>query len=527
MPEPSSVVFKDYEPEKTYTKKVKITNTSCRVNTFKMRPLSIELATFFDVIAPPPGRMSAGMECEVVFNFRPPTGYNQDIIDGIVEFEAEVGGLFVVRLGCSSKTCKPRISSVGGPGIGTIKLEKSLTDKIKSENESHKRVCELTGESEILVNFGACVQGGQAQRNVEIHNDGAIESEVEIAKLDGSTDNSFYITNGSTPVKLAGYASLTLCLLFQPSKLSSATEAEDISSLAAFNIKFNRPGVNPITIKCQGEILKSPLRIDRSFLDFGISVVESVYREQVLVTNHSNVAIKYWIEIDGMTLRSQFNTANKSSRGIGNNDKNLDYGSDICTDGIDSDNGDNDYGQTRLNFFSEDDLGSGSVVNMSPEAVGGLNVPALQTRPNSNSLLLPAIGMGFGSTMGVMSRQVSYLTSDDQQFSIRPLKRTGRNPAAISKRSDNLEVEVQNMGELEIAPKLAVIQPFETSKIWFKIKPSRSGHILLKNGENPYSVFVRIKYMNQGVETPMPVSITGRVTTSDMSFSVPGKVGGN
>ncbi|KAJ3012410.1 UNVERIFIED_CONTAM: hypothetical protein HDU68_001232 [Siphonaria sp. JEL0065] len=521
MPDHNTVIFKDYEPEIIYSKTIKITNTSCRVNTFKLLPISVELATFFEVKAPPPGRMSAGMVCEVEFIFKPPPGYNQDIVDGKVEFLAEYGGVFAVKLGCSSKKCKPCIASVGGPGLAIVRLDS--VDFISSASE--EKLCSLVNKEEVDVYFGSCVQGGTVARTIVIRNDGAVSTEVEaIQCLDQTPCAPFFLSKGSSKFIIPGYSSLDLGLLFQPQRQTGNSQ-HDNQTCGSYILKFSIIGVPPITINCYGEILHSPLRISNNYLDFGISVVESIYRESVVVKNHSNVAIKYWIEIEGMTLRSQVNTATKTSRGTTNSDKNVDWGSDVCTDGIDSETGEPSSALTKLNFFSEDDIIEEDEATELPSEKHGLGPPNLRTKAPSNNLLIP--GAGYGSISNNSGgRAASFILHDDQQqFTIRPIKRSTKNPAAMSKRSDNLEVEVQNMGELEISPKLAIIQPFETSTIWFKIKPSRSGHILLKKGENPYFINVKVKYMNQGVETPILLSLTGRVTTSDITFSISGKSG--
>ncbi|KAJ3070365.1 hypothetical protein HDU98_006610 [Podochytrium sp. JEL0797] len=537
--DPSNLVFKDYEPEIVYSKTIKITNTSCRVNTFRMLPLSVELATFFEVNAPTPGRMSAGMDYEISVIFRPPAGYNQDIEDGIVEFAAEHGGKFDIKLGCSSKKCNPRIASVSGPGLmaerpGSINAQISSSEK--------ERMCQVITPTEVCINFGSCVQGGVATRTIEIHNDGAVSTEVEIFKnFQEEPSGPFYLVKKVGIFKIAGYASLDVGFTFQPPR--RASEGDEGTS-AVYILKFSASGVPPITLNCKGQILHSPIRISRNMVDFGIGVVDSIYRDSVIITNHSNVAIKYWVEIEGMTLRSSKpNTTSKAHRVTVTSDKtkNMDFGSDICTDGLNSECGEMD-GLMALNFFSEEDLFDEAAdqessepseteapVDLSAPGNGGqalLGVTS-KTTADSNAMLVPKSTSRRASAANLpATRAQSYTQHEDQQnFSIRPIKRSSRNPAAMSKRTDNLEVEVQNMGELEISPKLAIIQPFETSTISFKTKPSRSGHILLKNGENPWSVHVQIKYMNQNVETPISLALEGRVTTSDISFSIPSKTG--
>ncbi|KAJ3131708.1 hypothetical protein HK100_006076 [Physocladia obscura] len=526
MPNPSTVIFKDYEPQQVYKKTVRVTNTSYRVNTFKLLPISVELATFFQVLAPTPGRMSAGMVCPVEFFFKPPAGYNRDIIDGVVEFEAEFGGKFCIRLGCAAKKCLPRIVGVSGPGI--IRQIISPHPTATAVNTSGDAIYTAISKEELSVNFGPCVQGGTVVRNIRIYNDGAVKTEIEITNLD---PGPFILSDKYLhSVSIEGYSFVSIGIVFQPERLDTvnivASKKENRQEHAKYLIKFSAPDVSPIIFSCTGSILSSPLNIDKLFLDFGVGVVGSTYLEQIYVKNYSNVAFRFWIEVEGMNNKSlNFNYSQPKIRSATSTEIN-DFGSNVCTDGIDSDLFDEDFAQTNINFFSDEFLEEDDhVANIAATQSSRNLAITSDLQPNQKTLSTGLLGLTPKSLALSRSPSVNIGASETPQFVIRPLKRTGRNSATISKRADNLELEVQNMGELEISPKLGIVQPFQSAPIFFKVKPTRSGHIILKNGENPYFVKFQIKYMYQGVETPLPLSVTGRVTTSDIDFSIPGKPG--
>ncbi|KAI8617953.1 hypothetical protein BC830DRAFT_49012 [Chytriomyces sp. MP71] len=523
MAEPHNVNFIDYEPQRTYSQTVKITNVSCRVNTFRLLPIPVELATFFDVLAPPPGRMSAGMVCEVTFIFRPPTGYNQDIVNGLIQFEAEHGGVFSLNLGCSAKKCRPFIASVGGPNLVSVKLHQ-LGEQTSDRNE--QPICDAVSESHVIVNFGNCVQGGVSTRYVEIRNNGAVATVGEISKM-GEIEacTPFFLDKkASKDLSVLGYSSNFIKITFEPPR--SNHTGNDRIMTAQHIIKFNTAGVSDIKLDCVGTVLPAPLRLDLDVVDFGICVTEVAYRECVVITNYSNTAIKYWIDVDGMSdkrkMMTPFSKSTSKQRATADT---TEFGSMICTDGIDSDE-EKSFDDNDSTFFSNENLIMESEENMNQESLHepSAQLPSKNTGSSSRNFLQVG-GLNSGGKPRSPSRSSSCMGLDElipTQFSIRRIKKASRS-ATSTKRADNLDLDVQNMGELEISPRLAIIQPFETSKVYFKVKPSRSGHFLLKNGENPYVIQVFIRYMNQGVDTPIPLKITGRVTTTDISFSIIGK----
>ncbi|KAJ3211038.1 hypothetical protein HDU82_006859 [Entophlyctis luteolus] len=506
-PDPQMVVFRDYEPQAVYSKTVKITNTSCRVNTFRLVPLSVELATYFEVLAPPPGMMSAGMDCEVIFVFRPPQGYDQDIENGEVEFEAEYGGKFTVRLGCAAKKCRPRISQVTGTGMLPERVPENPSQKPAGH---HRRVCEFTNDNEATVDFGACVRGGLVTRTIELFNDGALSTDVTLSEItnESSPKGAFTVKCRHGAIAIGGYSSLKIPVQFKPQKLVKNSNTDNEQAHASFHVTFNSPGIGPLVLRCRGEILMSPLQVDRTAIDFGTCVTECYYGETIVVKNCSGAALRFWISIVGMSKVSD-NPPFARARTPASCES-AEFGSNKCTDGVDSNIG----------------KASEPVTNTAPER---------QTRKSAECCLPSKDGLVMHSSKGVLGSPVSmnclssnmFLTSSidvrpssggRQQFAITPMAASEENGG---NRTDVLLVNVANMGELEVLPSVAIVQPFDKAKVLVKIKPSRSGHLVLNNGMNPYTVNLKVKYLNQGVETKIPLAISGRVTTSDISFSIP------
>ncbi len=68
---PAEVVFKDFDVDKTYHKKVTLTNVSYSFNYCKLVGVTDNLMDFLSVEFNPPGSMSAGLTCTMVVIFEP------------------------------------------------------------------------------------------------------------------------------------------------------------------------------------------------------------------------------------------------------------------------------------------------------------------------------------------------------------------------------------------------------------------------------------------------------------------------
>ncbi|NWH65694.1 CFA74 protein, partial [Geococcyx californianus] len=98
---PSCIHFKDFDVGQTYKKKIVLINASYSVNFCRFVGISEWLKDFINVHFDPPGKMSAGMSCEVVVTFKPMIN---ETLEGEVMFKAQTG-YFSVPLKCTPKRC--------------------------------------------------------------------------------------------------------------------------------------------------------------------------------------------------------------------------------------------------------------------------------------------------------------------------------------------------------------------------------------------------------------------------------------
>ncbi|TSL97243.1 Cilia- and flagella-associated protein 74 [Bagarius yarrelli] len=104
---PEIVLFKDFDLEKTYKRKVVLTNISNVTNSCRLVRVSQNLVDFITVSFEPPGPMSAGMSCELETVFRPLL--NEDL-DGEIQFHSATAP-FSVPIKCRTKKCEMVVDS--------------------------------------------------------------------------------------------------------------------------------------------------------------------------------------------------------------------------------------------------------------------------------------------------------------------------------------------------------------------------------------------------------------------------------
>ncbi|KAI9358334.1 hypothetical protein DFJ73DRAFT_167629 [Zopfochytrium polystomum] len=503
--QPSRVVFADYDPEKVYTATALLTNTSYRANSFKLLPIPVDFASYFEVKVPPPGRMSAGMVSEVKFIFRPPAGYDQDIDAGQVSFQAECGGVFAVGVACFSRKCQPRVAAVGGKG--------RLTEKIDQDKGAGDTVRNRSKQT-VLVDFGATVLGGKVSRFVDLTNDGSLPASFTIVPIDEEVnekdqeshelvvdkveiDRFFRLPKKGGSGTLGDHSTSKLFFNFEPvysttgiieSEWAKQLEAGRYHVRRTFRIDFDRREVPPIFIECSGEINDTPLTIDNSTIDFGICVAGGLYRERLLVMNSSNIALKFWVELahsQGQKNRDRANDrSNTDSQSRDSDTAKTENFSCIASDGIDSDADESHSDRLIVSSFSS------------------LFVPGEPARENS--------------VVHFLSRAPSSIKAPPPEK--HAPKRVIKKKSGQT-RSDSLCVQVSDVGEVEISPRLAFAQPGEPFSVWIKVRPTRAAYILLQNGELSFRLPLVVKFVNQSVESPIALAISGSITITDLTFT--------
>ncbi|XP_021273277.1 cilia- and flagella-associated protein 74 isoform X3 [Numida meleagris] len=174
---PSCIHFKDFDVGKIYKKKIVLINASPSINYCKPVAISEWLKDFISIQFDPPGKMSAGMSCEVGVTFRPVINEN---LEGEIMFMAQTGSFFV-PLKCTVKTC-------------TLALDK------------------------VLVDFGTHVVGETISRTINLTNTGALGTRFKVQ-----------MSAGDSGTRGAAAASSTARMVTQPCS-DSAPEKEDRNS---------------------------------------------------------------------------------------------------------------------------------------------------------------------------------------------------------------------------------------------------------------------------------------------------------
>ncbi|KFP08340.1 Uncharacterized protein KIAA1751, partial [Calypte anna] len=98
---PSCIHFKDFDVGQIYKKKIVLINASYSVNYCRLVGTSEWLKDFISIHFDPPGKIAAGMSCEVVVMFKPKVN---ETLEGEVLFMEQTGS-FSVPLKCSAKKC--------------------------------------------------------------------------------------------------------------------------------------------------------------------------------------------------------------------------------------------------------------------------------------------------------------------------------------------------------------------------------------------------------------------------------------
>ncbi|NWX44799.1 CFA74 protein, partial [Steatornis caripensis] len=98
---PSCIHFKDFDVGQIYKKKIVLINASYSVNFCRLVGISEWLKDFISIHFDPPGKISAGMSCELVVTFKP---VKNETLEGEVMFMAQTGS-FSVPLKCTAKRC--------------------------------------------------------------------------------------------------------------------------------------------------------------------------------------------------------------------------------------------------------------------------------------------------------------------------------------------------------------------------------------------------------------------------------------
>ncbi|KFW67868.1 Uncharacterized protein KIAA1751, partial [Pygoscelis adeliae] len=207
---PSCIHFKDFDVGQIYKKKIVLINASYSVNFCRLVGISEWLKDFISIHFDPPGKMSAGMSCEIVVTFKPMIN---ETLEGEVMFMAQTGS-FSVPLKCTAKRC-------------ILALDKELID------------------------FGSHVVGEKISRTINLTNSGALGTRFKVQMSAG--DSSTCRATAKSPGRTMHTSSILwgfVCVFFPPEQLGQdvLNSRSDLDADNAHNLVELSPEETPVEI---------------------------------------------------------------------------------------------------------------------------------------------------------------------------------------------------------------------------------------------------------------------------------------
>ncbi|XP_053941874.1 cilia- and flagella-associated protein 74 [Cuculus canorus] len=345
---PSCIHFKDFDVGQTYKKKITLINASYSVNFCRLVGISESLKDFISVHFDPPGKMSAGMSCEVGVTFKPMIN---ETLEGEVMFMAQTGS-FSVPVKCTPKRCtlaldkelidfgshvvgetiSRTITLTNSGALGTrFKVQASAGDggtciaakassgrtvtqlfsdhvpEQKGSNSPVMSVVEKKGQiypdhSEKLT---ACAAGGEQQRTEMSRSSGFVEQldqDVLNSRSDLDTENAHNLVGLSpdeTPVEImlgkvtegeiGPFSSVKLQVLFVPA-IPGDVQAE-------FVITFDNSDCEPLCFSAIGVSIDVPIWVTNPNIDLKICMYDRLYQDCVVIHSRAKTTLRLKFEV--------------------------------------------------------------------------------------------------------------------------------------------------------------------------------------------------------------------------------------
>lgn len=248
LAKPDIILFSDFEVGKVYTQRVTLTNVSRGYNTFRLLEIEDAVKDFFVVDYTFPGKLSAGMSCELTVTFEPKV--NEDI-DSVLPLLAETGRVDV-----------PLVAKT--------------------------RKCDVSASQE-TIRFGGVMLGERKVHSVTLFNVGAIDapfSVTEATAADGKNATCLRFTESGV---VPAYGETTIPVTYAP----TAEAPLDTRLCVSFDVPERHAKPPPsIEVGVTGSGAPVALSVDTRLIDFKTCVHGRVYRAQVKVFNRSKSALK-------------------------------------------------------------------------------------------------------------------------------------------------------------------------------------------------------------------------------------------
>ncbi|XP_074748670.1 cilia- and flagella-associated protein 74 [Strix uralensis] len=346
---PSSIHFKDFDVGHIYKKKIALINASYSVNFCRLVGISEWLKDFISVQFDPPGKMPAGMSCEILVTFKPMINEN---LEGEVMFMAQTGS-FSVPLKCTAKRCilaldkelidfgshvvgetvsrtinltnsgalgtrfrvqtsvgdsgTHRATAKSSPGrmvtqhLSDCAPEKKVSDSpVTSEVEKKEQICPDRSEE-----VTCCVAQVEQQRTETSPSGSSPEQlgqDVLNSRSDLDTDNAHNLVELSpeeTPVEImlgkvtegeiGPFSSVKLQIIFVPA-IPGDVQAE-------FVIMFDNSDCKPLCFSAIGVSTDVPVWVPNPNIDLKICMYDRLYQDCVAIRSRAKTTLRLKFEV--------------------------------------------------------------------------------------------------------------------------------------------------------------------------------------------------------------------------------------
>ncbi|XP_069730738.1 cilia- and flagella-associated protein 74 isoform X2 [Phaenicophaeus curvirostris] len=345
---PNCIHFKDFDAGQTYKKKIALINASYSVNFCRLVGISESLKDFISIHFDPPGKMSAGMSCEVGVTFKPMIN---ETLEGEVMFMAQTGS-FSIPVKCTPKRCilaldKELIdfgSHVVGETIsrtitltnsgalgtrfkvqasagdsGTCRAAKAsprrmitrhFSDHIPEEKVSNSPVMSVVEKKEQICpdrseKMTNCVAEGEQRRTERSRSCGFIEQldqDVLSSSSDLDTENEHNlaeISHDETPVEIMlgkvtegeiePFSSVKLQVMFVPA-IPGDVQTE-------FVIMFDNSDCKPLCFSAIGVSIDVPIWVANPNIDLKICMYDRLYQDCVVIHSRAKTTLCLKFEV--------------------------------------------------------------------------------------------------------------------------------------------------------------------------------------------------------------------------------------
>ncbi|XP_042650244.1 cilia- and flagella-associated protein 74 isoform X2 [Tyto alba] len=346
---PRCIHFKDFDVGQIYKKKIVLINASSSVNFCRLVGISEWLKDFISVHFDPPGKMPAGMSCEMVVTFKPMIN---EPLEGEVMFMAQTGS-FSVPLKCTAKRCilaldkelidfgshvvgetiSRTINLTNSGALGTrFKVQMSAGDNrtrrataksspgrvvtqhfsdcapekkvsnnpVASVVEKKEQVC--PDHSEEVTCCVAQVEQQRTETSLSSRSTEQLGQDVLNSRSDLDTDNAHNLVELSpeeTPVEImlgkvtegeiGPFSSVKLQVIFVPA-IPGDVRAE-------FVIMFDHSDCEPLCFSAIGVSIDVPVWVPNPNVDLKICMYDRLYQDCVVVRSRAKVALRLKFEV--------------------------------------------------------------------------------------------------------------------------------------------------------------------------------------------------------------------------------------